>query len=433
MLRLLLLFRNARPWLTRCLVSICSQSVTEWHCHVVDDLSDDGSWEHFQKIVPADRRFTLVRNTDRLYQCGSTRRILDDPTLNDHDICVAIDGDDYLPDPFVLQRVLDAYSDGKTWVTWGSEIRTDGVPDCNAPLLDVALLRKVPWRTSHLRTWKLFLWRRIRHEDFLGPDGQPLRVGGDLASMYPMIEMAGNARIKYLPSVNYVYNRDNPLNNFRIRTNEQLNNGEFLKSKPPYSQLSGSFEQSILQSASALRETPERLGQTLPSIVQSPLKVFGVGLPGTEHRRSHLTLWQIGYRTIVNPPLLALDEALKKYDAAMGEAVAFRFRELDKQYTRSKFILTVCDPKKWLAEISSSNQDDDNSPAWEREMKLSLYGSGELSTNQLLQAYHRHVTMVTEYFSTRPDDLLIVDAQNENWLKAICDFLEDPVQQELLK
>lgn len=242
MLRILTSFHNARSWLTRCLDSIRSQSVTDWHCHVIDDFSSDGSIIAAREAVGHDSRFIVSRNERRLYQCGTSQKILSLPSFDAQDICVAVDGDDCLPDRDVFKRVLEAYSDCKTWVTWGSEIRTDGVPDCNAPLEDAALVRKVPWRTSHLRTWKLFLWRKIRPEDFLGPDGRMLRVGGDLASMYPMIEMAGNRRIKYLPSINYIYNRDNPLCNFRVRTIEQLQNGEFLRSKPPYAELPNSAE-----------------------------------------------------------------------------------------------------------------------------------------------------------------------------------------------
>jgi len=55
--------------------------------------------------------------------------------------------------------------------------------------------------------------------------------------MFPMVEMAGNAHVKFLDTINYVYNRENPDSNFRIRPDEQLRNAAFLRSKPPYEQL----------------------------------------------------------------------------------------------------------------------------------------------------------------------------------------------------
>jgi hypothetical protein len=55
--------------------------------------------------------------------------------------------------------------------------------------------------------------------------------------MFPMVEMAGNRHVKFLDSINYVYNRSNPASNFRVRPEEQLRNAAFLRSKPPYKQL----------------------------------------------------------------------------------------------------------------------------------------------------------------------------------------------------
>jgi glycosyltransferase involved in cell wall biosynthesis len=239
MLRLLVPFHNAAPWLPRCLESLRRQSLTAWHCYLADDLSDDGSDRVAQRAFGGDSRFTLIRNNERLYQCGSYQQLLANPNFDPLDICVTVDADDYLPDSDVLRRVLEAYADERIWLTWGNYIRTDGEPGIAAPLEEALEVRRVSWRTSHLRTWRLFLWNQIREEDFLGPDGLPLRVAGDLASMFPMIEMAGNRHIRFLESINYVCNRANPLSNFRLRAAEQLRNAAFLRSKPVYAPLEG--------------------------------------------------------------------------------------------------------------------------------------------------------------------------------------------------
>jgi glycosyltransferase involved in cell wall biosynthesis len=225
--------------LDRCIQSLRSQKFSDWQCHVADDRSDDGSIETLFTSIRDDCRFKVSQNSERLFQLGTYQRILADVALADHDIIVSLDADDWLPDDGVLRRVRDAYADGNTWITYGSYKTSNDEWVFNKPLDDAALVRQVPWRTSHLRTWKLGLWRKIDPQDLLGIDGQPLRCAGDLAWMFPMIEMAGNAHSKWLESINYVYNRDNPLSCGKIRREEQFANARFLRQKPPYPALCG--------------------------------------------------------------------------------------------------------------------------------------------------------------------------------------------------
>lgn len=184
--------------------------------------------------IRGDRRFRISQNSERLYQVGTYQRLLADTSFDPEDVIVSVDGDDWLPDPGVLQRVREAYLDGKTWITYGSYARSDGEPVYNAPLEDAAKIRQVAWRTSHLRTWKLWLWRKIDPADMRDRYKAPLRCAGDLAWMFPMIEMAGNHHSKWLPTINYIHNRDNELSCFRLRRPEQQQNEAWLRSLPAY-------------------------------------------------------------------------------------------------------------------------------------------------------------------------------------------------------
>ena len=238
MLRIIVPMYNAAPWLARCLDSIRSQVTTDWSCHIVDDTSEDDSLDVAEQYAALDSRFMVSSNSRRLYQLGSLRHGLSDPEFRGLDICVSVDADDYLSDNHVLCRVIESYSDDNTWLTWGSYRWIDGTPGICGPLQEAAQIRQLPWRTSHLRTWRLFLWRKIQLEDFLGPMRTPLRTTGDAASMFPMIEMAGDRHVKFLESINYVYNRSNPLSNFRLRPEEQLRNAAYLRTRKPYCLLS---------------------------------------------------------------------------------------------------------------------------------------------------------------------------------------------------
>ena len=78
-------------------------------------------------------------------------------------------------------------------------------------------------------------------------------------------------------------------------------------------------------------------------------KVLGVGLSKTGTSSLSAALTILGYRTVHYPPLDRLRELLDDSDAATDTPVACSFRELDRQYPGSRFILTVRDPDSWLS------------------------------------------------------------------------------------
>ena len=214
-----------------------SQRLREFTCHIADDCSTDRSIDVIHDTIKRDRRFRVSQNSTRLFQLGTYQRLLADTTLKKDDIVVSVDGDDWLPDPGVLQRVAEAYADGQTWITYGSHKRSNGRKLITEPLEDAALIRQVSWRTSHLRTWKVGLWRQIRPESFLDQHGNTFRCAGDVAWMFPMIEMAGNAHSKHLPDCNYIYNVDNPQRCGETRREEQFANARWLRRQTPYEPL----------------------------------------------------------------------------------------------------------------------------------------------------------------------------------------------------
>jgi hypothetical protein len=169
-----------------------------------------------------------------VWQCSRRKDVADD------DIIVQVDGDDWLPDAAVLERLSSAYADGSTWVTYGNYIRIGKgareIGHCKQ-VASARRIRNLPWTSSAPRTYKAFLLRAIRYEDLLWKNGHFIPVAGDLALMFPMIEMAGDKRNKCLHDINYCYNVENPLNDFKIRNALQKEIDVFLRKKPPYVEL----------------------------------------------------------------------------------------------------------------------------------------------------------------------------------------------------
>lgn len=220
---------NNEAYIERCLQSIQNQQVTDWRCYVMDDLSEDGSKDIIRRFT--DDRFVFIENSTKQYQLGNYHQILSGQKVSDEDICVAVDGDDWLPDVDVFKRVVEAYSDGSTWMTWGDYVSTDGTHYNPTEIGDIFTFRH--WKTPlHLRTWKAFLWRKIRVEDMQDDRGEFFRVAGDLAFLFPMIEMAGR-HARYLDSINYCYNVDNRLSNRFLRPEEQRRNDWTIRHRKP--------------------------------------------------------------------------------------------------------------------------------------------------------------------------------------------------------
>lgn len=153
---------NASLYIRRCLDTLRFQTFADWRCYVMDDLSTDDSLEVARAAVDGDDRFVFIKNSTKHYQIGNYVAAIS--RFDDEDVCITVDGDDWLPDRNVLQRVHNAYQDG-AWMTWGSHLVFE--PNGNVyrgqgePLYDPATLRCEKWFPSHLRTWKTFLWRRI--------------------------------------------------------------------------------------------------------------------------------------------------------------------------------------------------------------------------------------------------------------------------------
>jgi len=145
-------------------------------------------------------------------------------SLSNMDVLVNIDGDDDgLANNSVISRLASIYKNKNVWVTHGSYKRkTDGFV-FGKRYRKTDNIRSVEWRASHLRTYRFGLAKLIPEESFKDKNGEWYKVCVDLATMFPIIEMAGIDRTKMINSVLYLYNNDLPSNDAYIRWTEQAN------------------------------------------------------------------------------------------------------------------------------------------------------------------------------------------------------------------
>lgn len=228
----------ADPYIQNCLSSLIQQDHKDWEAQVVLDPMGDDTYN--QAMQFKDPRIKVKLNDTRKY---ATANLLEAARLlqpADDDVLVTIDADDWLASRnslSIVKRYYDAQPD--LLVTHGSWTSVPD-PNCyknNAPYTEEDFknnIRKVSWRGSHLRTFKYKVWKCIKDEDLRGPDGKYAETAWDLFIIWPMLELSGYKRVKFIPEIIYVYNQLTPHNDSKIRLREQMFLTDWLAARPPY-------------------------------------------------------------------------------------------------------------------------------------------------------------------------------------------------------
>jgi len=191
--------------------------------------------------------------------------------------------------------------------------------------------------------------------------------------------------------------------------------------------------------------TPIHL-EPLPTEKLRPARVFGIGMHKTATTSLHNALASLGYESWHWSSAHAAKSiwremnqrgrsaTLEAYDAASDLPIPLLFRELDRAYPGSRFILTLRDERNWLHAVmrhfsvsynkyrAGWNQD----PFTNRVHQIT-YGRRDFEPDVFLARYRRHNEEVLDYFRNRPNDLLIMNMDRGGGWQELCGFLQVPV------
>ena len=156
---------NCEKYIEKSLLSIMSQRFKDFTCYITDDLSTDNTIEVIKKTIAGDDRFILIENFNKMYQPGNYDQVIRWRAINGDEICVEVDGDDWLPNSNVLGLINETYDDKDVWMTSGSFKYSTGANGFSVPPSSFDNIRKQNFTLSHLRTWKAWLWNKIKEED----------------------------------------------------------------------------------------------------------------------------------------------------------------------------------------------------------------------------------------------------------------------------
>jgi hypothetical protein len=151
-------------------------------------------------------------------------------------------------------------------------------------------------------------------------------------------------------------------------------------------------------------------------------KIFGIGLSRTGTTSLTEYLNRRGIRCIHYPNTSELTNL--KYDAACDITVAEQYKNLDKKYPNSKFILTIRDRQEWIESLSvyMDRPHKKNMNDWSMHVRAKVLGSAKFDWDKYLRAYDKHHADVRKYFKNR-DDMIEINIVGGESPERLCNFL----------
>ena len=159
-------------------------------------------------------------------------------------------------------------------------------------------------------------------------------------------------------------------------------------------------------------------------------KIFGIGFHKTGTTSLAAALRMLGYRVtgpngVRDPDISskALDmafELAEQYDAFQDNPWPLLYKEMDKRYPGSKFILTLRRPETWIkSQVAHFGERETSMRKW-------IYGAGCPKGNEAayIARFEKHTREVLDYFKDRPNDLLVMELAKGHGWKELCTFLK---------
>ena len=208
---------NNADWVERNISSIVNQTYTKWRVVYIDDASTDKTYDAVRRIVReknVEKKFTILRHTDRTYQAYS--RWVAYTACADDEVCVLLDGDDWLYTAYALAHLDKLYRSSGVLVTYGQFVYWD-----NGEVLSRAGHKEFPddvrrnktyrqheWISSHLRTARARVLKTIQKHEIRDHTGRYYKICTDMVEMFFALERC-YGRHRNSGMVLCVYNQQN--------------------------------------------------------------------------------------------------------------------------------------------------------------------------------------------------------------------------------
>lgn len=232
---------NNQKYCEKNIQSALSQNYSNYRIIFTDDCSADETFNKVSNFVSNSQksnRATLIKNSGRIGALANIYNMI--YSCSDDEIVLTLDGDDWLASDEVLNKLNQVYSNTEIWMTYGQyQNSTDkhiGIAKAYPNnIVNGNSFRSYAWLASHLRTFYVWLFKKIRKEDLM-KDGKFYQMTWDFAMMFPMLEMSG-AHSRFISDILYIYNLENPINDHKVNGGLQQRLDKELRNKPKYTRV----------------------------------------------------------------------------------------------------------------------------------------------------------------------------------------------------
>lgn len=228
-------YQNSK-WYKQNLESIFSQKYTNYRVIYVDDCSPDGTGALVEAYVQEKgqgHRFTLIKNQKRVGSLANKYKIAHLCAPNE--IILDLDGDDWWYDDLVYSEINKHYQDSDVWATYGGFTFVNGRSGFGGPI-DLNVIASNSFRDSMfgtgtipLRTFYAGLFHNIELDNLMY-NGDFFQMAGDLAFMFPILEMAG-FHSRFISKIMYVYNIQTGINDSTLNSGLQSQMDKVIRGK----------------------------------------------------------------------------------------------------------------------------------------------------------------------------------------------------------
>lgn len=172
-----------------------------------------------------------------------------------------------------------------------------------------------------------------------------------------------------------------------------------------------------------------------------PTRIFGIGMHKTGTTSLHHAFKILGFDSAhwksahwakaiwQEMNTLGRSRTLERHYALSDLPITLLYKQLDRAYPGSKFILTVRNEEGWLASVRTHwGETNPFRAVWSTDpftdrIHKKLYGQTEFDADVFLARFRRHNAEVKEYFAGRPDDLFVMDIDESAGWFDLCAFL----------
>ena len=246
---------NNEKWVEYNVASIINQTYKNYEVLYVNDCSTDSTPSMIQEIIKGHKldNWTLLNhkeNKQRGYNVNPNAKHIIDFMDNDDDIILFVDGDDWLYDENVLEKLNDFYKTNDWWMTYGGmycwpsgNFAHPQNTEYSEEVHKNKLYRKDVWRASHLRSFRWFLYKKIQKKDLIWSKTDAYYYNAeDLAVSFFCMEMCPPSKIGVADFSTYIHNEDPEIVARGLaRQDKDINNPEGqeaeIRAKKPYETL----------------------------------------------------------------------------------------------------------------------------------------------------------------------------------------------------